>query len=53
MVDEATPWNQLTIAQWYGDGSREVAVAPDTAVWSHAGKPPVPIRWVLVRDPTH
>jgi hypothetical protein len=28
-----------------------VAVAPDTAVWSHAGKPPVPIRWVLMRAP--
>ena len=26
-------------------------VATDTAVWYHAGKPPVPIRWVLIRDP--
>ena len=24
----------------------------DTAVWYHAGKPPVPLRWVLIRDPT-
>jgi hypothetical protein len=23
-----------------------------TAVWYHAGSPPAPIRWVLVRDPT-
>ena len=22
-----------------------------TAVWYHCGKPPVPIRWVLIRDP--
>jgi hypothetical protein len=51
LVDEETPWNQLTIAQWYGDGPREVEVATDTAVWYHAGKPPVPIRWVLIRDP--
>jgi hypothetical protein len=28
-----------------------VEVATDTAVWSHAGKPPGPIRWVLMRDP--
>jgi hypothetical protein len=28
-----------------------VEVATDTAVWSHAGKPPVPIRWGLIRDP--
>ena len=22
-----------------------------TAVWYHGGKPPVPLRWVLIRDP--
>ncbi|MBC7447786.1 MAG: hypothetical protein H7330_06970 [Hymenobacteraceae bacterium] len=27
-----------------------VEVATDTALWYHAGKPPVPIRWVLVRQ---
>jgi hypothetical protein len=26
-------------------------VATGTAVWYHSGKVPVPIRWVLVRDP--
>ena len=36
---------------WYGEGPREVEVATDTAVWYHAGKPPVAIRWVLIRDP--
>jgi len=28
-----------------------VEVASDTAVWYHTGLPPVPLRWVLVRDP--
>jgi hypothetical protein len=28
-----------------------VEVASDTAVWYHSGLPPVPIRWVLIRDP--
>jgi hypothetical protein len=28
-----------------------VETAAATAVWSHAGMPPLPIRWVLVRDP--
>jgi hypothetical protein len=28
-----------------------VEVATDTAVWDHAGKPPVPIRWGRIRDP--
>ncbi len=28
------------------------AAGSGTAVWYHAGIPPAPIRWVLVRDPT-
>ena len=36
---------------WYGGGAREVEVCTDTAVWYHTGLPPVPIRWVLIRDP--
>jgi hypothetical protein len=46
-----TPWSQRTIEPWDGDGPREVEVATDTAVWSHAGTPPVPVRWGLIRDP--
>jgi hypothetical protein len=26
-------------------------LAANTAGWFHSGKPPVPIRWVLIRDP--
>jgi hypothetical protein len=26
-------------------------IASQTAVWYHSGKPPVAIRWVLIRDP--
>jgi hypothetical protein len=28
-----------------------VELASSTAVWYHSGKPAVPIRWVLIRDP--
>jgi hypothetical protein len=28
-----------------------VEVVSATAVWYHAGLPPVPLRWVLIRDP--
>jgi hypothetical protein len=49
--DEETEWTTLKVDQWYGEGPREVEVATDTAVWYHAGKPPVAIRWVLIRDP--
>ena len=51
LADERTQWSTLTVDDWYGEGPREVEVATDTAVWYHAGKPPVAIRWVLIRDP--
>ena len=51
LADKRTQWTTLRVAQWYGKGPREVEVATDTAVWSHTGKPPVAIRWVLIRDP--
>jgi len=51
LADERTQWTTLVVAQWYGEGPRAVEVATDTAVWYHTGKPPVAIRWVLIRDP--
>ena len=46
-----TPWKTVTMAHWYGDGEHRVQSTSDTAVWYHAGKPVVPIRWVAIRDP--
>jgi hypothetical protein len=46
-----TQWTPVTITNWYGGGAREVDICTDTAVWYHAGLPPVAIRWVLIRDP--
>jgi DDE superfamily endonuclease len=51
LADEGMQWTTVHVAQWYGKGPREVEVATDTAVWYHTGKPPVAIRWVLIRDP--
>lgn len=51
LADERTQWTPVLVEQWYGAGPREVEVATDTAVWYHTGKPPVAIRWVLIRDP--
>ena len=50
-ADPDTAWAPATVAQWYGGGERSVEVASATAVWYHAGRPPVPLRWVLIRDP--
>jgi hypothetical protein len=49
--DSKTEWTQETIHNWYGQGPRVVELASDTAIWYHSGKPPLPIRWVLIRDP--
>ncbi len=46
-----TAWTAVAVAHWYGASRRLVEVATDTAVWYHTGLPPVPLRWVLIRDP--
>ena len=46
-----THWTRLTVAHWYGGGARAVEVCTDTALWYHSGRPPVAIRWLLIRDP--
>jgi len=44
-------WKKVTLARWYQQSNRTVEILTGTAVWYHSGKPVVPIRWVLVRDP--
>lgn len=46
-----TKWTTVFVSQWYGDQQRTLQTATGTAVWYHSGMAPVPIRWVLVRDP--
>jgi len=48
---KTTRWQRLTVSGWYGEGDRVIALCSRTAVWYHTGWPPVPIRWVLIRDP--
>ena len=38
-------------AAWYDGTTRTVELTSRTAVWHRSGKPPVLIRWVLIRDP--
>jgi hypothetical protein len=51
LQDRKTEWTEVIVRDWYGQGPTVVELASDTAVWYHSGKPPVPIRWVLIRDP--
>jgi hypothetical protein len=39
------------VPRWYGVGARVIEVATGTALWYHSGRPPMAIRWVLIRDP--
>lgn len=49
--DKQTRWQRVTIHNWYGEARRTVEVVSNTAVWYHSGMTPLPIRWVLIRDP--
>jgi len=50
MVDPKTIWERCQVA-WYGEGKQEVEIATGTALWYTPGRKPLPIRWVIVRDP--
>ncbi len=49
--DAGTVWQRHTVTLWYGRTNRVVEIATATAVWYRGDLPPVPIRWLLVRDP--
>jgi hypothetical protein len=46
-----TSWQRVIVPGWYGEGARVVEFCSATAVWCQSGRPMVPIRWVLLRDP--
>jgi hypothetical protein len=50
-ANRQTRWQRVTIPDWYGRGRRLIEIASATAVWYHSGQPPLPMRWVLIRDP--
>jgi len=50
LADPATAW-QPSHLQWYGQGQRTIEWCTGTALWYRIGHPPLPIRWVLTRDP--
>ena len=50
MQDPETVWEGATV-RWYGGAERAVDLASGTALWYTPGEDPLPVRWVLVRDP--
>jgi len=51
LADAATTWTRVSVPFWYGETDRIIEVTSGTALWYSTGLPPVPIRWVLIRDP--
>ena len=52
LKDRRLSWQRCRISLWYGRTNRLVEIATGTALWYRGGIDPVPIRWLLVRDPT-
>ena len=50
LQDTNTVWTTVSLA-WYDGQVRDMQMTSACAVWFHVGKVPLPIRWVLVRDP--
>src|SRR5205823_2332849 len=50
LQDPATVWQKLRLP-WYGEGERTLEICTGTALWYRYGSDPLPIRWVLTRDP--
>jgi hypothetical protein len=51
LQDPATAWAPLEV-RWYGGEAQAFDLVSDTALWHRDGEPPVPIRWVVLRDPS-
>lgn len=50
LSDSATIWTKQSI-DWYGGKQRLIEYTTSTALWYTPSHDPLPIRWVLVRDP--
>jgi hypothetical protein len=50
ILDSQTTWTPLTVP-WYGAATADIEVATGTALWYREGIIPIPLRWVLLRDP--
>ncbi len=45
-----TKWDTCTVT-WYGGTQHKLEITTGTALWYSTGTDPLPIRWVLTRDP--
>ncbi len=50
LSDPTTVWTRGRVP-WYAQGAYTLEWCSGQALWYHGGKAPLPIRWVLTRDP--
>jgi len=53
LTSSLTHWTKIRISRWYNQENVEFLIATEIALWynSNYGKTPVPLRWVLIKDP--
>jgi hypothetical protein len=51
LQDQRAAWTLVTVPRWYSQNQRQIQIISAACVWYHTGMPPVPIRYVLIRDP--
>ena len=51
LLEQADVTWESAAVDWYDGTTRIVELTSQSAVWYRSGKPAVPIRWVLIRDP--
>ena len=49
LKDKKLLWEELEV-KWYGGKNKRLLIYYGTSLWYAYGIPPVPIRWVLVKD---
>jgi hypothetical protein len=48
-LSKDVPWKRIQIARWYNEIDKKVQITTGISIWYRAGKPAVPIRWVLIK----
>lgn len=48
--DMTTTWERVVV-KWYGGKEKELLIYTGVHLWYAYGIPPLPIRWVLIKDP--
>lgn len=49
--DKRIKWTTACFDNWYGRKKKQMEFCSHTALWYKGGHTPVPMRWVLLRDP--